>query len=127
MSVGSKTQENQFAAIADAVFDQVRRSLPTNADGDISLDSRLDEIGLDSIARMDVLNRVEAAFGMRFSEDALYDMATCRDVIEYVEANASRGTSQWRPVAPAPRPLPQKVSTSGEIPAEHRDVTQFPE
>ncbi len=89
MTVGSKTQEDRFGIIAEAVFAQVRRGIPPNVDCDIALDSRLDEIGLDSLARMDVLNRLEEAFGLRFSEDALYDMATCRDMIEYIEANAN--------------------------------------
>ena len=56
---------------------------------DVTLESPLDEIGLDSLARMDVLNRLEETFSLRFTEDSLYDMVTCRDVIEYIEANAS--------------------------------------
>jgi 8-amino-7-oxononanoate synthase len=129
MVVGSKVQGNQFDVIAKAVFEQVRRALPPDLDSEITLESHLDEVGLDSLARMDVLNRLEEAFGMRFSEDSLYDMSTCRDVIEYVEANASRGISNWKRTAPAP--VAAKVSppkpSAAEIPAEHRDVTLFPE
>jgi len=102
MTAGSKAQEDLFATIAEAVFDQVRRVLPPNVDCDVTLDSRLDEIGLNSLATMEVLGRLEEAFGLRFTEDSLYDMATCRDVIEYVRAGASRGISDWQPPAPAP-------------------------
>ena len=101
--------------------------IPPNLDCDLALDSRLDETGLDSLARMDALNQLEEAFGLRFSEDALYDMATCRDVIEYVEANTSGGSAHGKPAAPAPVPSPPAAPRSEGIPAEHYDVTQFPE
>ncbi len=127
MTVGSKTQEDRFSIIAEAVFAQVRRGIPPNVECDIALDSGLDEIGLDSLARMDVLNRLEEAFGLRFSEDALYDMATCRDMIEYIQANANGGSSRWQPAAPPPVLSPPAVSRSERIPAEHYDVTRFPE
>ena len=31
---------------------------------------------------------------MRFSEDALYDMETCRDVIDYIEAHREGGSGK---------------------------------
>jgi 8-amino-7-oxononanoate synthase len=127
MTVGSKAQEDQFGVIAEAVFEQVRRVLPPDVHCDITPDSSLAGIGLDSLARMDVLNRLEEAFGLRFTEDSLYDMATCRDVIEYVQANARRGNSRWRPVAPAPVPPPPQGTASEKPPAQQCDVTQFPE
>jgi 8-amino-7-oxononanoate synthase len=129
MAAGSKAQEDQFATITEAVFDQVRRVLPPDIDCEITLDSSLDETGINSLARMEVLNRLEEAFGLRFSEDSLYDMATCRDVIEYVQANARRGSSDWQPLAPAlvPPPAASPPEEIGAIPAEYCDVRLFPE
>ncbi len=127
MAVGSQVHEDLFCNISEAVFDHVRRALPKDAVCDITLDSPLDEIGLDSLARMEVLNRVEEAFGMRFSEDSLYDMVTCRDVIEYIEANVSGGRRRQPSASPPSAAAPRNAPTIEEIPVAHCDVTQFPE
>ena len=66
MAVGSETQKSSSSVVAEEVFDHVRRALPQGMVCDISLESPLDEIGLDSLARMGVLNSLEEAFGMRF-------------------------------------------------------------
>ena len=99
MTAGSRTCED-LSCVAKTVFDQVRRVLPPDATCEITLDSPLNELGLDSLARMDVLNSVEEAFGLRFSEDALYDMETCRDVIAYIEASTGHGSAHEQPATP---------------------------
>ena len=76
---------------------------------------------------MEVLNRVEEAFGMRFSEDSLYDMVTCRDVIEYIEANVSGGRRRQPSASPPSAARARNAPTIEEIPVAHCDVTQFPE
>ena len=128
MTAPSKTREDRQAMIAQAVFGQVRRLLPEGPDCEITLDTSLDEIGLDSLATMDVLGRLEEAFGMRFSEESLYDMETCRDVVEYIEARAEDGTlasgRRLRWTARRRRPRLRRTKTS---PAAEYDVTQFPE
>lgn len=121
MAVGFRTDEDPSGGIAAAVFEQVRRALPPNADCTIAIESPLDEIGLDSLARMDVLNRLEETFGLRFSEESLYDMVTCGDVVEYIEANATQGGGRRQTAAPPERPL----AAAAVVP--QRDVTQFPE
>ena len=88
---GSLPSEDSSGTVADAVFAQVRRLLPSGLDAGITLDSSLYEIGLDSLARMEALNGLEETFGVRFSEESLSDMETCRDLVEYIEANAVRG------------------------------------
>ena len=124
MAVGFRTHHDPSGVIAEAVFEQVRRSLPPHADCVIVIESPLDEIGLDSLARMDVLNRLEEAFGLRFSEESLYDMVTCRDVVEYIDTNARRGEV---PRQPAASPVAASAPERPAVPAEHCDVTQFPE
>lgn len=125
MTVGLNTCE-KLSSVALAVVEQVRRALPPDADRDITLDSSLDEIGLDSLARMDVLNRLEEAFGLRFTEDSLYDMVTCRDVIAYIEAGTS-GTGAHERLATQVVAASPKTPATDEIPADHFDVTLFPE
>ena len=86
MAVGSKTHEDPSTVIAQSVLDHVRRVVSPEVVADITLDSSLDDLGLDSITRLAMLNCLEEAFGLRFTEDSLYDMVTCRDVIDYIEA-----------------------------------------
>ncbi len=126
MTVGSEGREDSTEAIAQVVFDQVRSAIPGGLDGNISLDSSLFEVGLDSIARMDVLNRLEEAFGMRFTEDELYDMETCRDLVEGIKANMTNGASA-RPAAATAHLPERKEREVKEILPEYSDVTQFPE
>ena len=74
------------------VFAQVQRLVPSGLDCRITLDISLYELGLGSLARMEALNCLEEKFGVRFSEDSLFDLETCRDVVGYIEANAAQGS-----------------------------------
>jgi 8-amino-7-oxononanoate synthase len=96
-------------------------------DSDLALDTSLYDIGLDSLTRMQVLNRLEEKFEMRFTEDALFDMETCADLVAYIETKKTTGDSgpavQKARLVSARVEVPAKV----DIRAEHCDVTQFPE
>ena len=127
MTVGSRSREDSSGAIVDAVFQHVRRVLPPGLECEITLDSSLHEIGLDSLARMDVLNCLEEGFGIRFTEDALYDMETCRDVVEYIEARTNGGGLPRPPVEVAAASAPVDRPAVKDIPDQCWDVTQFPE
>ena len=130
MTVGSRPREDPSGAVADAVFRHVRRVLPPGFECEITLDSSLHEIGLDSLARMDVLNCLEEGFGIRFSEDSLYDMETCRDVVEYIEAHGvgeGLPRSSVKPAAKPAAPVPTDRPVGKDIPDSHWDVKQFPE
>lgn len=128
MTGDAKFGQDPSQAIMDAVCQQVRRMLPPGLDCEITLDSSLQAIGLDSLARMDVLNRLEETFGVRFSEESLYDMESCRDVVDYITASVSGAVNPRAAnggTAPAPssaEPLPTE-----SIPDSSWDVTQFPE
>ena len=88
----SLPSEDSSGTVANMVFAQVQRLVPSGFDCRITLDSSLYELGLDSLARMEALNCLEEKFGVRFSEDSLFDLETCRDVVEYIEANAAQGS-----------------------------------
>ncbi len=132
MTAGSESLQGSTDDIAQAVFEQVRLAVPGGLDGEISLDSSLFEVGLDSIARMDVVNRLEETFKVRFTEDELYDMETCRDLVECIAAKGTSGdaTSTAAPVSPAKsdgaKPDGAKPSDR-EILPEYSDVALFPE
>ncbi len=92
--------DDPLASIARAVFDEVRRAAPEGLNFDLTLDSSLEEAGLDSLARMHVANCLEEAFHIRFSEDALYDIDTCRDLVAYIASKTAPPATP--PAAAAP-------------------------
>jgi len=124
MAFASETCSDLFKAISDTVFERVRRTAPEGLKGDVSLDTPLDQIGLDSLARMEVVNALEEKFKMRFSEDALYDIVTCRDLVQYVEA---RLTDKSPPRPSGMSSMASKRQAAGGADPKHVDVTQFPE
>ena len=119
MGAGSQVSGDSTASVAEVVFDQVRSAVPEGLDGELALDSSLYDIGLDSLTRMQVLNRLEEKFGMRFSEDALFDMETCADLVGYIERKMTTGDSgpavQKAKLISARVEVPAKV----DIRAEH--------
>jgi 8-amino-7-oxononanoate synthase len=122
--------DDPLASIAQAVFDEVRRAAPEGLNFDLTLDSSLAEVGLESLARMHVVNCLEVAFHIRFTEDALYDIDTCRDLVEYIAAKTASPEARWAPVAPAAMAkLPGKTEdvTERRIAPEWYEVEQFPE
>lgn len=123
MRVDTNKSEAFHSDVAAVVLEHVRCAVNEDLRGDLCLDSSLHEFGLDSLASMEVVNRLEEVFGIRFSEDSLYGIATCRDLIDCVIERADeRDLDASATAALAPRALP--VS---ETAAEHYDVTQFPE
>jgi hypothetical protein len=75
---------------------------------------------------MNVLNDLEEAFGVRFSEESLYDMETCGDVVEYIQTKLLPGCLPKSNVLP-PGSSPSVPAKVRDIPREHRDVSEFPE
>jgi len=111
--------------IAEAVLDQVRSMVPEGFDCELTLDASLLELGLDSMTRMDVANRLEEVFSIRFSEESLYDMETCRDLVQCIEATLSEGDSDRQ--SPSPAAPQSEEPAEREILPEYSDVALFPE
>lgn len=127
MSSETPTQ-GEPRAIADVVFDQVRSIIPPDIQTELTLESSLYDIGVDSLARMGVINRLEESFGIRFPEDMLYDLETCGDLIECVETILGQKPKKEKvAVSSAPPAKASSDSTSHEIRAEHYDVSLFSE
>jgi len=130
MAVGSRPREALPGTIEDLLFEQVRRVRPREVNLEITLDSSLYEIGLDSLMQMEVLNGLEEALGMRFSEESLYEMQTCRDVVEYVEAHAAGGGLPRASAMASAVPAVCAPADSPPVRGIYRpqgDPTEFPE
>jgi acyl carrier protein len=83
----------------------------------VSLDSSLqNDLGLDSLARVELLHRVEQAFRVRLQDDAFASAATLRDLLFAVEnAGARSADAQPGPVGAPPaetaEPAPESAAT----------------
>ncbi len=123
MAAGLNADTESPEAVAQAVLHHVRDVLPKSAAGRLSLDASLFELGLDSVAVMEAVNRVEEAFGLRIREDWLYDMETCGDLVRYIQTGGKPDTAPRAAAAPAAVDPPP----AAPVPAEHYDVALFAE
>jgi len=102
--------------IVETVFQHVRRIAKERA-GNLTLDSNIVELGLDSLERMEIVASLEEAFGGRFPEQVLPLIETCREV---TEAIIDHLPAEGRAKVQAARP-------TAEISADSWDIAQFPE
>jgi 8-amino-7-oxononanoate synthase len=102
--------------IVQTVFEHVRRIAKERA-GDLTLDTNIVELGLDSLERMEIVASLEEAFGARFPEQVLPLIETCREVTEAI-------------IDHMPAESREKVQTSkttGEVPTDAWQIEEFPE
>ena len=124
MSVESSQRASAPAEVAEIVLAEVRLGMAEHLADQLTLDSRLGELGLDSLATMEAVNRIEAIFGIRFTEDSLYDIECCRDLVRCVEERLGRAPS----VANSPAPTDAATGQADRAAkTAEGDVTQFAE
>jgi 8-amino-7-oxononanoate synthase len=102
--------------IVQTVFEHVRRIAKERA-GNLTLDTNIVELGLDSLERMEIVASLEEAFGARFPEQVLPLIETCREVTEAI-------------IDHMPAESREKVQTSkttGEVPTDAWRIEEFPE
>ncbi len=106
--------------IVQAVFDHVRRIAKERA-GNLTLDTNIVELGLDSLERMEIVASLEESFGARFPEQVLPQIETCREVSEAI-LDHMPVKDQYRTQAAA-----AAAPSVTEIPVDAYDIAQFPE
>ena len=108
--------------IVEAVYEHVRRIAKERA-GQLTLDTNIVELGLDSLERMEIVASLEEAFGARFPEQVLPQIETCREVTEaildHMPIKDHLKDSLRAQTAAAP--------VAVEIPVDAYDIAQFPE
>jgi 8-amino-7-oxononanoate synthase len=114
-------------AIAEIVMTEVREVMPKDLVALLSLDSSLFELGLDSIAIMEVVNRIEKRFGMRFREEWLYEMETCADLVDCIARHTGQDDALPLAVARPSAMAEPGIPSAEPIPEAYYDVTLFPE
>lgn len=65
------------------VLEEVRRVARERADG-MDIDTRITELGMDSLERMEIVAALEERFGGRFPEEVLPELITGRQVVDAV-------------------------------------------
>ena len=103
--------------VVEAVFEHVRRIAKERA-RDLSLDTNIVELGLDSLERMEIVAALEDTFGGRFPEQVLPVIETCREVAEAILDHLPGDGS---PAGSRP------TMTISEIPADAHRIEEFPE
>lgn len=125
MSIDSGKWVGPRSEIAETVLQQVRSALSDEYSGQLELDSPLRELGLDSLATMEAVNRIEAEFGIRFTEESLYDIESCQDLVACVEQRLADDRGSVAPSPSVTEPT-AKMQSPAEL-AAAADVAQFPE
>ncbi|MGH6690784.1 MAG: acyl carrier protein, partial [Gammaproteobacteria bacterium] len=83
----------------------------------VTLNSSLDrDLALDSLARMELLLRIERAFGVALPEDTLARAETVRDLLSAVQ-RVLRASSPERRGAEALADLAPRLASSGKMPS----------
>jgi 8-amino-7-oxononanoate synthase len=100
---------------AEIVLEEVRKVAKERA-GDLTLETNILELGLDSLERMEIVAALEDTFGGRFPEQVLLQMETCQEVVEAVEMYLGK-TPRVKGVPPA----------TVEIPPENYRFDLYPE
>ena len=94
--------------VVQAVIEQVRAAL-TDKTQTVEIDTNILELGLDSLARLDVAQSLERAFGGKIPEHVLQDIETVREVATAIQKYA--GTKK----------------TNGEVPESFYKLEKMPE
>jgi 8-amino-7-oxononanoate synthase len=102
--------------IVQTVFEHVRRIAKERA-GNLTLDTNIVELGLDSLERMEIVASLEEAFGARFPEQVLPLIETCREVTEAIIDHMPAES----------REKVQATRTAVEIPRDAWKIEEFPE
>ncbi len=86
-----KVPVGQTAEIAEIVYAKIRQ-IGRERVGDLSWETNILELGLDSLERMEIVASLEEAFGGRFPESVLPSMETCGEVVEAIQQYMGGGT-----------------------------------
>ncbi|MGH2717064.1 MAG: AMP-binding protein, partial [Actinomycetota bacterium] len=112
---GALVDDQQAQAVLDTVRQLVAELYPRAAER-LTLDSQLDrDLGLDSLALVELLGRLESAFGVTMPDELLLDARTPRDLLAALGSVPLRlATSASAPAgAPAPS-APQEPADSDD-------------
>ncbi|CAN7553815.1 MULTISPECIES: AMP-binding protein [unclassified Variovorax] len=125
MNVDSPPRAVSDEAVLRIVREVLTELHPGRADmGPVTLDSALEEdLGLDSLARVELLMRLERAFGVRPPEHMLSTAEAPRDLLRALLA--ARGPHQTKVLQTQRLPVPERVSQAPYAAATLQEVLDW--
>jgi 8-amino-7-oxononanoate synthase len=110
--------------VARLVIDHVKAVARERA-RNLTLDTNLLELGMDSLERLQIAHSLEETFGGRFPEEVLAEIETCREVALAIQKYIGRTPrADLRPLAEAES---QPAKTLNDVPAESYQFALLPE
>lgn len=80
------TDETAEAAIEAEIVSILRQTMTSLADVEITAEMTFEELGLDSLTRIDVLAAAEGAFDLEVPDAAVAEMIRVQDLVDLVSA-----------------------------------------
>src|SRR6266508_2427292 len=115
-SDAGEARERDVITVVQELVRELRRGKPA----EVSLASRLDrDLGIDSLGRTELVLRLERAFGVRMSTQAIGEAETVRDLLK-----ALGGTSAEPQRVPAAVPVDAQSAVVG-TPSEARTLVEM--
>mgnify|MGYP000601524483 CR=1 FL=1 len=118
--------DSPISTTAQTVIDEIRSMVPPDWTEDLDLDTSLYDIGLDSLARMEIITRLEKVFGIRFTEDLLFDLETCGDLVDCID-ELTGNVPAYGSVGKKPDSVDDEPEQPVDVAPEVFDVSLFPE
>ncbi|MDR2344626.1 MAG: aminotransferase class I/II-fold pyridoxal phosphate-dependent enzyme [Planctomycetaceae bacterium] len=103
--------------LAAAVMEEVRKVAKERA-ANLTLDSDITALGLDSLERMEILASIEDRFGGQFPESILSELCTANQVLDAVLLYLGSGPR---------KPTADEQFIQADIPEEYYRIEKFPE
>jgi 8-amino-7-oxononanoate synthase len=116
--IPGKVPVGQTAEIAEIVYAKIRQ-IGRERVGELTWDTNILELGLDSLERMEIVASLEEAFGGRFPESVLPAMETCGEVVEAIQQYMGGGTKR-RVRRPDHYQVPEEDYIFSKSPEYHR-------
>ncbi len=117
-SRAGKPQRDLPDPLVQTVYEHVRKVAKERA-RELSLDTNIVELGLDSLERMEIVAALEDTFGGRFPEQVLPMIETCREVAEAIIDHLPGGGEMLS--------MSDAAAAAGEIAEEAYRIEAFPE
>lgn len=110
---GPNTTADRLLQLAAAMLRELRPGAPLQP---VHLDDRIErDLGLDSLSRVELVLRIEHAFGIRLPERLATAARTPRDLLDAIaQAEPAAGVV---PLPPVPVPLPEPIVGTPEVAA----------
>lgn len=112
----SKSRSAGPGSTATFVIETIR-SLLIDPEKDFSLDTKLSQLGLDSLQRIELQGLLEENFGIRFSEEEGPNLESVGDIVVSIETHL---------ISIDARPQPP-TGSSADVPLEHYQIELYPE